>query len=190
MAMDPTTGLPANYTTPQSTTPTNYMLPEAEQARRKMAMELMYGKGQTQQPEMKHWTQLLGNIGNSYLGNKMFNQANQQGRASDVHDTSTFEGGLWGKQKPPIPGVGGPAPFQASGPMPFSGGTPPPGTPPMPPPGGPPGVPPPPQMSPSVPPRGMPSVPFPGIGGLPKPEGWPQPPQQAGWPASLFNPQG
>lgn len=118
MAIDPSTGLPANYTLPQQTTPSNYMLPQAEEARRKMAMELMYGKGQTQQPEMKHWTQLLGNLGNSALGNQMFNKTNDLGRKSDVHDSSTVEGGLWGQQRPPTLGVGGPTPFQASGPMP------------------------------------------------------------------------
>lgn len=179
MAMDPSTGLPANYTMPQSTTPANYMLPEAEQARRKMAMELMYGKGQTQQPEMKHWTQLLGNIGNSYAGNKMFNQANELGRKSDVHDTSTFEGGLWGQPKPPVLGVGGATPFQASGPIPGQAGpiTSPPsgqstGMPPTQTPqgmGGPLSMPPP-QMT------GMqPRLPmqFPGAGGLPQPEQWP-----------------
>lgn len=170
-----------------------YMLPQAEDYRRKMAFELMYGKGQEPKDNMTHWSQLLGNVANRGAGNAMFNNANEFGRKSDLHDSSQFEKGM----RPPISGMGGAAPFQASGPasggpggLPFNGGSP--GMPPAP------QTPPPGSVSPMPQPRppGMQGMTpgqgmqFPGIGGLPEPGGWPQPPQQAGWPASLFNPQG
>lgn len=185
MAIDPATAQ-ASGMTPQDIQ--NYMTRKAMDDRMHMANELMYGKGQTQQPEMKHWTQLLGNLGNRYTGNKMWDQARQQGRASSLDDANTYKDATWPGAKPPVPGLGGP--MQASGPIPQQIGPQTPGpTPGMAPPSGAPpqqmggmpalGAPPPgmtPGDTPGAPPGGQ-NLPNEGgiFGGLGwKPVGWPQ----------------
>lgn len=180
----------------QPLSPEDYATQAAEKSRREMAMALMNGPVQNRQPT--HPLQAFGNIANTALGTHQMNKANEMGRASDLHDASTFRDNIWGSQRPPVPGVGGPPmPFQAGGQIPGQPGVPPPSpqpSPPMPMAGGPlPGSPPsPPDMPGQMSGQG---VPFLGAGGFPPGggTGWPEMPQQGQSPwANLFgvNPQG
>ncbi len=192
MAMDPN----------QALAPQDYATQQAEKSRREMAMALMNGQVQNRQPT--HPLQALGNIANTALGASQLNKANEMGRASDLHDASTFKNNIWGGQRPGVP-FAPPAPMTGGGPgMPPGMGGVQPGSspsPPMPPPMPPP---PPQQMAggPPGPPPGMPGqmsgqpVPNLGIGGFPPGSGgvgWPEMPQQgqSPWGSALgFNPQG
>ncbi len=174
----------------QPLAPQDYSTLAAEKARRDMAMALMKGStAEPQRPLTSPW-QIGGNAAQMGLGASQFNKANEGGRASNLFDASTFKNNLFGAETPPVPGVGGHSPFQASGPMPTQaqpgvgnglafqppppggmGGPPPGGPPPMggPPPGGMPGM----GGPPPMPPGG--GVPFLGAGGFPPQAQWPNP---------------